>query len=70
MEHRTNVTITYKIEGEDREYEMIIPIKGDENTTVNEIFEQFSKGVDASVPEVIDEFSSALTRHMFIHTSG
>lgn len=69
MEHKTKVTVTYKIEGEETEYEIMIPIKGDESLTVEEITAQFTEGMEAGSVEVMADFANALIRHMIVHTS-
>lgn len=69
MEHKTKVTVTYAIEGEDRQYEVSIPIKGDERTTISDFTKQFSDGFEVGMSQVMDEFASALIRHMAVHTS-
>lgn len=69
MEHRTKVTVTYAIEGEDQQFELIVPLKGDENTTITDLTEQFTSGMDAAGNEIMMDFASLLVRHMFVHTS-
>lgn len=69
MEHKAKVTVTYKIEGEDTEYEILIPIQGDQSLTIEDITNQFTTGMDAGSTEVMAEFANALVRHMFVHTS-
>lgn len=69
MEHRTKVTVTYKIEGEDTQFELTVPIQGDENTTIGDLTEQFTSGMDAAGEQVMMDFANLLVRHMFVHTS-
>ncbi len=69
MEHRTKVTVTYAIEGEDQQFELIVPIKGDESTTIEDLTTQFTSGMDAAGTEVMADFANLLIRHMFVHTS-
>lgn len=69
MEHKTTVTITYAIEGEDKQFELIVPIKGDETLTIDDITTQFTEGMDAAGLEVMGDFASLLVRHMMVHTS-
>lgn len=68
MEYRTKVTVTYAIEGEDTQFELIVPIKGDETTTITDLTDQFTEGLGAASEQVMMDFANLLVRHMFVHT--